>query len=103
MREHAGGRSVKSGAVTVVQRVSSDLRLNPHLHTVALDGVFVAAADDDIPVFVPLPRLESADVRDLLAVVRARVLRFLVRRGVIDDDESFTVAQHREARCRSSF
>jgi hypothetical protein len=56
-----------------------------------LDGVFVAAADDDIPVFVPLPRLESADVRDLLAVVRARVLRFLVRRGVIDEDESFTV------------
>jgi hypothetical protein len=28
----------KTGSVTVVQRTSSDLRLNPHLHLVALDG-----------------------------------------------------------------
>lgn len=32
----AGG---KSGAVTVTQRVSSDLRQNPHFHTLAFDGV----------------------------------------------------------------
>jgi len=30
----------KSGAVTVVQRTSSDLRLNPHLHVVFLDGAY---------------------------------------------------------------
>ena len=30
----------QSGAVSVVQRVSSDLRLNPHLHAIFLDGVF---------------------------------------------------------------
>jgi hypothetical protein len=28
----------QSGAVTVVQRCSSDLRLNPHFHTLALDA-----------------------------------------------------------------
>ena len=33
-----GRLSAKSGAVSVVQRTSSDLRLNPHLHLVVLDG-----------------------------------------------------------------
>ena len=30
----------KTEAVTEVQRASSDLRLNPHLHTIALDGAW---------------------------------------------------------------
>ena len=34
-----GGPGAKSGAVTAVQRTSSDLRLNPHLHMIVLDGV----------------------------------------------------------------
>ncbi len=34
-----GHRKLQSGTVTVVQRTSSDLRLNPHLHTLALDGI----------------------------------------------------------------
>jgi len=42
----------QSGAVSVVQRVSSDLRLNPHLHAIVLDGVF--ATDNGSPVFHPL-------------------------------------------------
>lgn len=36
--EKAGADGAKTGAVTVVQRTSSDLRLNPHLHVVLLDG-----------------------------------------------------------------
>jgi hypothetical protein len=35
-----GGLGAKSGAVTAVQRTSSDLRLNPHLHMIALDGTW---------------------------------------------------------------
>jgi hypothetical protein len=34
---HLGG---KTGSITVVQRTSSDLRLNPHLHAVFLDGAW---------------------------------------------------------------
>ena len=30
----------ETGAVTVIQRANSDLRLNPHLHTIFLDGVY---------------------------------------------------------------
>jgi len=33
-----GGLGAKTGAVTLVQRTASDLRLNPHLHLVVPDG-----------------------------------------------------------------
>ena len=44
----------QSGAVSVVQRVSSDLRLNPHLHAIMVDGVF--SANSDSVVFLPRSR-----------------------------------------------
>ncbi|WP_437306089.1 hypothetical protein [Sorangium sp. So ce388] len=37
--------AVKSGAVTVVQRTSGDMRLNPHLHVFFLDGAYHVPAD----------------------------------------------------------
>jgi hypothetical protein len=30
----------KTGAVAVIQRANGDLRLNPHVHAIALDGLF---------------------------------------------------------------
>lgn len=72
----------QSGAVSVVQRVSSDLRLNPHLHTIVLDGAFVA--DNGSPVFHPLTHLDDSDLADLLQVIRVRLVNFLLRRGVIE-------------------
>jgi hypothetical protein len=39
-----GGCDGQSGAITVVQRTQADLRLNPHLHTIFLDGVFAPTA-----------------------------------------------------------
>ena len=71
----------QSGAVSVVQRVNSDLRLNPHLHAILLDGVF---ANSGSPVFHPLPYLDDSDLADLLQVIRVRLLNFLQRRGVIE-------------------
>ncbi len=67
----AGG---KSGAVTAVQRVSSDLRLNPHMHTLALDGVFIENEAGEL-AFHPLPALTNADVADILT-------RFVIPEGV---------------------
>jgi hypothetical protein len=72
----------QSGAVSVVQRTSSDLRLNPHLHAIVLDGVFVA--DNGSPVFHPLTHLDDSDLADLLQVIRVRLVNFLLRRGVIE-------------------
>jgi Putative transposase len=77
-----GGRG---GAVTVVQRTSADLKLNPHLHSVFLDWIFVAGPDGK-PVFHTLPRISDVAVADLLQVIRTRVMRFLVRRRVVEAD-----------------
>ncbi|MFC1641677.1 transposase zinc-binding domain-containing protein, partial [Myxococcota bacterium] len=85
LRDHHGIVG-KSGAVTVVQRASSDLRLNPHLHVVALDGVFAPDAQGSL-VFHSLPCLETTDVADLLQVIRVRVLRWLERQGVVECTE----------------
>ena len=43
-KRHLGLRSVEDalvGALTVIQRSDSALRVNPHFHTLALDGVYV--------------------------------------------------------------
>src|SRR5262249_54329324 len=86
-RRRLGGDEAKGhgmgGAVVVVQRSSSDLKLNPHFHAVFLDGVYRSAARDG-PVFAALPRLSTSDVADVLQTVRVRIIRFLVRRGVVE-------------------
>ena len=38
--EEEGFTGAKTGSVTVLPRTSSDLRLNPHVHMVALDGAW---------------------------------------------------------------
>lgn len=75
-------RELQSGTVTVVQRTSSDLKLNPHFHIVALDGVF-AEQPDGPPRFVQLPHIASLDVAEVLVTIRCRVLGLLAHRGVI--------------------
>lgn len=87
MYEARGGQG---GAVTVVQRVSADLRLNPHLHSVFLDGVFAPDSDGEL-VFHALPSLSNGQVADVMQAVRIRVLRYLARQGVIDDTRALSV------------
>jgi hypothetical protein len=86
-----GVRGGQSGAVTVVQRTSADLRLNPHLHAILLDGAF-APGNDGTLHFHALPSLSSGQVADLMQAVRVRILRFLARRGIIHDLRELAVA-----------
>ena len=70
--------------MTVIQRSSADMKLNPHLHAIALDGVYVGGPDGDgTPRFRELPRLKTEEVGDVMQVARVRILRFLARRGVV--------------------
>ena len=73
----------QTGAVTAIQRASSDLRLNPHFHTLFLDGVYAPSADGDGQVFHPDPGPSQQDVEQVVARARKRILRFLERRGTI--------------------
>jgi hypothetical protein len=88
----AGTLRGTSGAVTAIQRVSSDLRLNPHMHTIALDGVFAVSSAGEL-AFHELPCLETSDVADLMQVVRVRILSYLVRARVIESACELTVLE----------
>jgi len=97
--ELAGAKDGQGGAVTVIQRCSSDLRLNPHVHAVFLDGVFVPDPAGGRPAFHALPYLSDTAVADVLQIARSRIIKFLARRGVVDvDDDLVTVTDDLAAR-----
>lgn len=73
------GDGAKTGAITVVQRTSSDLRLNPHLHVVFLDGAY-RERDGEL-VWRELPRLTTEHVASVLEATLRRIDRHLRRRG----------------------
>jgi hypothetical protein len=73
----------ETGAVTVIQRANSDLRLNPHLHTIFLDGVYAADRDGKGQMFHPAPSPSQQEIEALVARASKRILRYLQRRGVI--------------------
>ena len=78
----------KTGSVTVVQRTSSDLRLNPHLHAVFLDGAHNEQEGE--LVFRGLGHLRTREVGDVLDRTIRRIEKHLRRRGLLrvnqDDD-----------------
>ena len=88
----------QSGAVLVVQRTSSDLRLNPHVHAVLLDGVHHEGPGGVVGWF-PLPRLGTEEVAGVLEDAARRITRYLRKRGLFGDDEgSLAPASGDEAR-----
>jgi hypothetical protein len=70
------------GSVTFAQRFGSAFNLNPHFHSLALDGVFNSKTN----VFHAAPPLQDEDVKEIVEVTAHRVIRLLRRRGVLDDD-----------------
>lgn len=85
-----GAKGGKSGTVFAVQRCSADLKLNPHLHALFLDGVYHQLGDGDKPTFAALPRLSTSEVADVVQGIRVRILGHLVRHGVVKADAETT-------------
>jgi hypothetical protein len=80
-----GALGAKTGAVTVVQRTSSDLRLNPHLHVVALDGAWHEQGGE--LSWQGLSHLQTSEVGAVLFSTVRRIERHLRRRGLLGIDE----------------
>jgi hypothetical protein len=82
-----GGLGAKTGAVTVVQRTSSDLRLNPHLHLVVLDGAWHEEGGE--LAWEGLGHFRTSEVGEVLDRLVRRIERHLRRCGPlrIDGDE----------------
>ena len=70
------------GSVTFVQRFGSSLNLNPHLHVLMLDGVYVDG--EDAPVFVPAPPLSDQAVQQIVEKSARRLLRLCTKSGLLD-------------------
>jgi hypothetical protein len=78
-----GIASGKHGAVAVIQRANSDLRCNPHVHAIFLDGLYAPDHDGKGFMFHPAPAPTQEDVESIVARASKRILRFLERRGLI--------------------
>ena len=83
-----GAQGAKTGAVTVVQRTSSDLRLNPHLHLVALDGAWHEQGGE--LCWQGLGHLQTSEIGAVLESTVRRIERHLGRRGLLGIDEDGT-------------
>jgi len=81
----SGHRDGRTGTVTVIQRFGGALNLNVHFHTLAVDGVFVREPDGSHS-FAAAKAPTDEEVEALLGVIRARILRLLVRRGLLCDE-----------------
>ena len=69
--------------LTGIQRASSDLRCNPHFHTVFLDGIYVRDKQGGPPVFHPAPPPSQAQEQMVVKKNAVRIVRLLNRRGLI--------------------
>jgi len=70
-----------AGAVTVIQRFDSALRLNVHAHTLVLDGVYVRGADGETLRFLSLPAPTEDEVHNVADRTAKRVVAALQKRG----------------------
>jgi hypothetical protein len=80
-RERFGLTRSQCGAVTFVQRFGDAFRLNPHLHSLVLDGVYAREACGALR-FYPLPPPEDSQVARVAGQLAKRIARLLERHGL---------------------
>jgi hypothetical protein len=88
--------------VLVIQRTSSDLRLNPHVHAVFLNGVHHDDNGGVVKLHAP-SGLETYEVAGVLDDAARRITRYLRRHGLFDDvDETDALARRTATRLAPS-
>lgn len=79
----AAVRDAELGAISFPQRFGSSLDPHYHFHVLALDGVTSRDVEHGVR-FQKATRLEARDAEVLARTVQLRVLRWFVRRGLLD-------------------
>jgi hypothetical protein len=79
-------KTLRTAGLCVTQRSGSALNLNPHLHSIFVDGAY-RDDDDGKPVFVATPAIDKKSADRLLARIVAQLLKMLRRRGIINAEE----------------
>jgi hypothetical protein len=78
---HRPRRDILTGAVTGIQRYGGAINLNPHLHTMALDGVYIRDEEEGTLTWKSLPEPTDDELHEVLDRTRKRIRDFLVRKG----------------------
>ncbi|MBM4436228.1 MAG: transposase [Actinobacteria bacterium] len=78
-------REAHVGAITFIQRCDGSLRLNPHFHTLATDGVWLPDDRGELR-FRPLPDPTPEQVAELARRVHARLTRVLAQHGRLGEE-----------------
>lgn len=97
----AGLREPRGGSVVVMQRFSSDLRTNLHLHGMFVDGAY-GEDEDGVRRFARAAAPSPAEVEAILARIVLRARAWLDEHDAEDalDDEELTLAQSHHASSR---
>ena len=72
------------GTISFLQRWGSALNLNPHLHIIALDGVYTRYGE--LARFRNLDPITDDEVAGLIQTISSKVLALCVRRGYLSRD-----------------
>ncbi|MBU1655145.1 MAG: transposase zinc-binding domain-containing protein [Gammaproteobacteria bacterium] len=88
LREHSPGAGPKSrtGAVAFIHRFGSSLNEHTHFHVCVIDGVFEPDPEQGAH-FMEVDEIDADDAETVQAMVRRRILRAFVRRGLLDKDD----------------
>ena len=86
-REHGldGNVPLHCGSVTAIHRADSAAKLNPHVHSAALDGVYTQAVPDGPLTFLPTPAPTRFEVADIAWLICKKTVNLLKRRGLALD------------------
>ena len=71
--------------------------LNPHFHSLALDGIFNKKNN----VFHAVPTLQDEDVKEIVEVTAYRVIRLLKKREIIDGTSVIVLQKNNQIDLRS--
>jgi len=90
----SGVASARTGAVTCIQRFGGSLHLNPHLHVIWIDGIF--AFDGETRRFHAAAPPTPEDLQRVVGKTAARVVRWLGRKGLLDENAHENVSNQAE-------
>jgi len=83
-RELGLGR-VEAGALSFVQRSGGSLNSNPHLHSIAIDGVYTRDEHSGAPRFHFVEPPSAAELTQMATTICERVCKMLRRRGLVGE------------------
>jgi hypothetical protein len=74
-----------SGSVTAIQRFGGALNINPHFHSLFLDGVYYEEHNEKLHFLKSQPIFDSENEKVLRKIVH-KVIRWLTKNGYIDEE-----------------